>query len=93
MIMVHRHQFRAEKEEWKTALEMNMLVKMINVMTGRKRNSTDSNFFAADYSYFEIFDKTFLVSLFQLLLFHCPRKTFFKSEFTVYLQVTIQQGS
>ena len=67
---------------------------MINVMTGRKCNSTDSNFFAADYmNYFEIFDKTFLVSLFQLLLFHCPRKTFSKSEFTVYLQVTIQGGS
>ena len=53
-----------------------MLVKMINVMTGRKLNSTDSYFFAADHSYFEIFDKTFLFSLFQLLLFHCPRKTF-----------------
>ena len=47
-----------------------------NVMTGRKLNSTDSYFFAADHSYFEIFDKVFLVSLFQLLMFHCPRKTF-----------------
>ena len=52
-----------------------MLVKMINVMTGRKINVTDSYYFAADHSYVEIFDKTFLISLFQLLLSHCPRKT------------------
>ena len=76
MIMVHRHQIRAEKEEWKTALETNMLVKMINAMTRRKLNSTDSYFFAADHSHFEIFDKNFLVSLFQILLFRCPGKTF-----------------
>ena len=42
MIMVHRHHIRNKKEEWKTALEINMLVKMINVMTGRKLNRTDS---------------------------------------------------
>ena len=37
----------------------------------------------ADHSYFESFDKTFLVSLFQLLLFHCSM-----SQFTVYSQVS-----
>ena len=34
--MVDIHRIRAEKEEWKTTLEINMLVKMINVMTERK---------------------------------------------------------
>ena len=42
MIMVHRHHIRAEKEEWKTALEMNMLVKIINVVAGIELNRTDS---------------------------------------------------
>ena len=42
MIMVHEHHIRAEKEEQKTALEINMLVKMINVMTERKPNRTYS---------------------------------------------------
>ena len=91
MIMVHRQQIRAEKEEWKTTLEINMLVKMITVMTGRKLNSTDSYFFSADHSYFEIFDKTsrfcFSFYFFTVLGKH------FKSELTVYLQVTIQEGS
>ena len=42
MIMVHRHHIRAEKEEWKTALEVNMLVKIIKVVAGIKLNRTDS---------------------------------------------------
>ena len=41
MIMVHRHHIRDEKEDRKTSLEINMLVKMINAMTGRKLNRTD----------------------------------------------------
>ena len=40
--MVHRYHMKTENEEWKTALEIDMLVKMINVMTGRKLNRTDS---------------------------------------------------
>ena len=42
MIMVHRNYIRAEKKKWKAALEINMLVKMINAMTRRKLNRTDS---------------------------------------------------
>ena len=40
---VHRHHIKAEKKEWKTALEINVLVKMINEMTGRALNRTNSN--------------------------------------------------
>ena len=42
MITVHRHHVRTEMKGWKTALEINVLVKMINLMTGRKLNRTDS---------------------------------------------------
>ena len=40
---VHRNHIKAEKKEWKTALEINVLVKMINEMTGRALNRTNSN--------------------------------------------------
>ena len=43
MITVHRHHIRAEKEEWKTTVEINMLAKMISSMTGRKLNGLIHN--------------------------------------------------
>ena len=42
MIMIHEHHTRTEKEEKKTALEINILVKMINVTTERELNRTYS---------------------------------------------------
>ena len=48
---------------------------------------------ATDQSYFEFLNKTFLVSLFQLLLFPVLWKyVYFKSEFTVYSQVPNTAG-
>ena len=92
MIMVHRHHIRAEKEEWKTALEINMLVKMINVMTGRKLNRTDSYLLQLIIHILNLLTK---LSLFLCFSFYCftVLGKHFKSEFTVYLQVTIQEGS
>ena len=89
MIMVHRHQIRAEKEEWKTALEINMLVKMINVMTGRKLNRTDSYLLQLIIHILNLLTK---LSLFPCFSFYCFTVLWkhFKSEFTVYSQVPIQ---
>ena len=92
MIMVHRHQIRAEKEEWKTALEINMLVKMINVMTGRKLNRTDSYLLQLIIHILKFLTKLSLLFCFSFYCFTVLGKHF-KSEFTVYLQVTIQEGS
>ena len=92
MIMVHRHHIRAEKEEWKTALEINMLVKMINVMTGRKLNRTDSYLLQLIIHILKFLTKLSLLFCFSFYCFTVLGKHF-KSEFTVYLQVTIQEGS
>ena len=76
VITVHRHDIRTEKKEWKTALEINVLVKMVNVMTGRKLNSTDSNLrswsfifwiFWQNFPCFSI--SAFIVSLFYKNMF------------------------
>ena len=89
MIMLHRHQIRAEKEEWKTALEINMLVKMINVMTGRKLNRTDSYLLQLIIHILNLLTK---LSLFPCFSFYCFTVLWkhSKSEFTVYSQVPIQ---
>ena len=88
MIMVHRHHIRAERKEWKTALEKNMLVKMINVMTGRKLNRTDSYLLQLIIHILNLLTK---LSLFLCFSFYCFTVLwkYFKSEFTIYLQVLI----
>ena len=92
MIMAHRHHIRAEEEEWKTGLERNMLVKMINLMTGRKRNTTDSYLLQLVIHILNVLTKCSLIPCFSFCYFtvlwkHC------KSEFTVYSQIPIQEGS
>ena len=80
MIMVHRHHIRAEKE-WKTALKINMLVKMINVMTGRTPNRTNSYFLQLVIHILNLLTK---LSLFPCFSFYCFTVLWkhFKSEFT-----------
>ena len=91
MIMVHRHHIRAEKEEWKTALEINMLVKMINVMTGRKLNRTDSYLLQLIIHILNLLTK---LSLFLCISFYCFTVLWkhFRSELTVCSQVPILEG-
>ena len=69
IIIIIIHILGLKRKNEKTALEVNVLVKMVSVMNGRKLHRT-VKIFAADHSYSESPDKTFLVSLFQLLLFH-----------------------
>ena len=92
MIMIFRHHFRIEKEEWKAALEINMLFKMINVMTGRKLNRTDSYLLQLIIHILNLLTK---LSLFLCFSFYCFTVLwkYFRSEFTVYSQVPIQEGS
>ena len=91
MMMVHRHHMKTEKEEWKTALEIDMLVKMINVMTGRKLNRTDSYLLQLIIHILNLLTK---LSLFLCFSFYCFTALwkYFKSEFTVYSQVPVQRG-
>ena len=91
MIMVHRHHIRAEKEEWKTALEINMLVKMINVMTGRKLSRTDSYLLQLVIHILNLLTKLSLFPCFSFYCFTVPW-IYFKSESTIYSQVPIQDG-
>ena len=89
MIMFHHgHHIRAEKEESKTALEMNMLVKMINVMTGRKLNRTDSYLLQLIMNIFDLLIKISFILCFSFYCFTVLWKNF-KSEFEVYLQAPI----
>ena len=92
MIMVHMHHIKAEKEEWKAALEINMLVKMIKVMTGRKLNRIDSYLLQLIIHILNLLTK---LSLFLCFSFYCLTVLWkhFKSEFTVYSQFPIQEGS
>ena len=92
MIMIHRYQIRTEKEEWKTTLEINMLIKMMNVMTGRTLNRTDSYLLQLIIHILKILTKISLFLCFSIYCFFVLGKHF-KSEFTVYLQVTIQERS
>ena len=87
--MTHRHHIRAEKEEWKTAPGINMQVKMIYVMIGRKRNRTDSYFLQLVIYILNLLTK---LSLFPCFSFYCFTVLWkhSKSEFTVYSQVPIQ---
>ena len=59
---------QAEKEEWKTALEVNMQVKMINVMIGRKLNRTDSYLLQLFIHILNLLTK---LSLFPCFSFYC----------------------
>ena len=89
MIMFHHgHHIRAKKEESKTALEMNMLVKMINVMTGRKLNRTDSYLLQLIIHIFHLLIKISFILCFSFYCFTVLWKNF-KSEFEVYLQAPI----
>ena len=88
MIMVHRHHIRAEKEEWKTALEINMLVKMINVMTGRKLNRTDSYLLQLIIHILNLLTKLSLFLCFSFYSFTVLWKhVYFTWKFTVCSQV------
>ena len=91
MIMVHRHHIRAEKEEWKKALEINMLVKEINVMTGKKLSRTDSYLLQLIIHIFNLLVK---LSFFIYFSFYCFTVVWkhFKSEFTVQSQISIREG-
>ena len=91
MIMVHWHHIRAEKEEWKIALEINMLFKMINVMTGRNLKRTHSYLFQLTILILSLLTKLSLFPYFSFCCFTVLWK-YFKSEFTVYSQVHIQDG-
>ena len=90
MIMVYRNHIRAEKEEWKTPLEINMLFKMINEITGRKLNRTDLYLFQLIIHILNLLTK---LSLFLCFSFYCFTVLWkhFKSEFTVYLQFPMQE--
>ena len=92
MIMVHRHHIRDEKEDRKTSLEINMLVKMINAMTGRKLNRTDSYLLQLIIHILNLLTKLSLFLCFSFYRFTVLWQHF-KSEFTVYSQVPIQEGS
>ena len=93
MIMFdHGHHIRAEKEESKTALELNMLVKMINVMNGRKLSSTDSYLLQLIIHILDLLAKLSFILCFSFYCFTVLWKHF-KSEFEAYLQVPIQERS
>ena len=83
MILIHRHNIRAEKEEWKKALEKNMLVKMINVMIGRKLNRTDSYLLHLVIHILNILTKPSLFSCFSFYSFTVLWKHF-KLEFSLH---------
>ena len=92
MIMAHRQHIRDEEEKWKTGLEINMQVKIINVMTGRKRNRTDSYLLQLVIHILNVLTKYSLFRCFSFYYFtvlwkHC------KSEFTVYSHLPRQEGS
>ena len=91
MIMVHRHHIRAEKEEWKKALEINMLIKVINVMTEKKLSRTDSYLLQLIIHIFNLLAK---LSFFIYFSFYCFTVVWkhFKSEFTVQSQISIREG-
>ena len=68
IVTVHRHHIRAEKQEWKTAVETNMVVKIIKVLTGRKLNRTDSYLLQLIIRVLNLLTK---VSLFLCFSFYC----------------------
>ena len=86
MIMVYRHHIRAGKEEWKTPLELNMLAKMINEITGKKLNRTDLYLFQLIIHILNILTK---LSLFLCFSFYCF--TVLWKHLSHNLQVPLQQ--
>ena len=91
MIMVHRHHIRAEKKELKTALEINVLVKMINLMIGRKLNRTDSYLLQLVIHILNLLTKPSLFSCFSFTVSLSYENIL--SQNSVYTQVPIQEGS
>ena len=89
--MVHRHHIMAEKEEWKTAVEIDTLVKMINVMTEKKLNRTDSYLLQLIIHILNLLTRLSLFLCFSLYCFTLLWKHF-KPVFTVYSQDPIQEG-
>ena len=88
MITVYRHHIRAEKEEWKTILEINMPVKMINVMTGRKHNRTHPYLLQLIIHILDLLTKLSLFLCFSFYSFTVLWKhVYFTWKFTVYSQV------
>ena len=93
MNMAHRHHIRAEKEEWKTTLSANniFMVKMINVMTGRKLIYICYLLQLISH----ILNLLTKLSLFLCISFYCFTVLWkhFRSELTVCSQVPILEGS
>ena len=92
IITVHRHHIRTEKKEWKT-LEINVLVKMINVITGIDQMD-DSNLCSWSFIIWIFWQNfpCFSVSAFTVSLFYENMLIFSENSQSI-LRFLIQEGS